>query len=106
MKALVMVSALAILLAAAPAQSAEQTVGISEYAFSPAKLSVTAGTKVTWINHDQVPHSVVEKDKRFHSAALDTDDSYSLTFSQPGTFQYFCSLHPRMTGTVTVVAGR
>ncbi len=95
--------ALGILLSAAPVWAQELKITISEYAFVPAHLTVNVGTTVTWTNLDQVPHSVVGKDKKFHSAALDTNDSYSYTFMQPGTYQYFCSLHPQMMGTVIVV---
>ena len=103
MNALLRSVALVTLLSAAPGWAQEQNITISEYAFSPAQLTVTAGTRVTWTNHDQVPHSVVEKDRKFHSAALDTNDRYSFTFTEPGTYRYFCSLHPQMIGTVIVV---
>lgn len=103
MKALLSVIALGITLSAAPAWTQDQAINITGYAFSPQKLTVTVGTKLTWTNRDQEPHSVMEQDKKFHSAALDTDDSYSFTFTQPGTYHYFCTLHPQMTGTITVV---
>lgn len=103
MKALLSIIALGVALSAAPAWAQEQKISISGYTFSPPEVTVTAGTKVTWTNHDQEPHSVMEKNKKFHSAALDTDDSYSFTFTQPGTYRYFCTLHPQMTGTITVV---
>jgi plastocyanin len=103
MKVLLRCIVLGFLLSAPSAWAQERRITISEYAFSPAQLTITAGTKVTWTNLDQVPHSVVEKDKIFRSAALDTNDSYSFEFTQPGTYRYFCSLHPQMTGTVIVV---
>ena len=77
-------------------------IEIKEYKFTPDKLTVHEGASVTWINRDQVPHTVVEANKAFRSAALDTNDKFTYTFETPGTYTYFCSLHPQMTGTVTV----
>jgi plastocyanin len=66
-------------------------------------LTVAAGTTVKWVNRDDIPHTVVSEDKRtFKSKALDTDDSFSYTFTQPGTYTYFCSIHPKMTAKVVV----
>ena len=86
-------------IAAAPA-----AVTIDGFAFGPQTLTVARGTTVTWTNKDDEPHTVVnDADTRlFKSAALDTDDSFSFTFDQPGTYKYFCSIHPRMQGTITV----
>jgi plastocyanin len=106
MKALLSIMALGVVLLAVPAWAQDQKITIHEYTFSPPELTVTTGTTVTWMNLDQEPHSVVEKDKKFHSAALDTNDSYNFTFTTPGTYQYFCSLHPQMTGTIIVVKGK
>ena len=77
-------------------------ISIKEYMFMPATLNIATGTKVTWVNHDDVPHTIVDTDKAFHSAALDTDDTYSFTFTKPGTYHYFCTLHPKMVGTIIV----
>lgn len=77
-------------------------VVIDNFSFAPATMTVTAGTKVTWINRDDVPHTVDENDRRFKSGVMDTDDQYSYTFSSPGTFKYFCALHPKMTGEIIV----
>ena len=79
------------------------TVVIDNFSFSPQNLVVPAGTKVTWINHDDIPHTVVAVDKLFKSSPLDTDDSFSFTFTNPGTNAYFCSIHSHMTGTIVVV---
>jgi plastocyanin len=57
---------------------------------------------VRWTNHDDIPHTVVADDKTFKSKALDTDDAFSFTFTKPGTYNYFCSLHPKMTGKIVV----
>jgi plastocyanin len=97
---------LGFLMLSAPAGAEDKSIAIQNYTFSPEKLTVVAGTKVTWVNHDQVPHTVVEKDRKFHSSALDTNDSYSFTFNTPGVYQYFCTLHPTMTGTITVAPGK
>ena len=103
MKARTLFLASPFLLWVAVAQPAEQTVEISNFAFSPSELTVGSGATVTWINHDQEPHRVVGKDNTFHSAALDTDERYSYTFARPGIYPYFCSVHPNMTGTITVI---
>ena len=83
------------------AVAANQVV-IENFSFAPATLTVNTGTKVTWINRDDVPHTVNENDKRFKSGPMDTDDQFSYTFSAPGTFSYFCALHPKMTGQIIV----
>src|SRR5215470_3085935 len=88
--------------AAAAANSA--AVRIDNFSFTPPTLVVAPGTTVTWTNADDSPHSVREKDGKFKSAALDTDDSFSQTFTAPGEYEYFCSIHPRMTGKVVVNA--
>ena len=77
-------------------------VVIENFSFAPATLTVKTGTKVTWINRDDVPHTVNENDKRFKSGPMDTDDQFSYTFTAPGTFSYFCALHPKMTGQIIV----
>ena len=77
-------------------------VGIDNFTFNPQRITVKAGTTVTWTNKDDIPHAVVASASAFRSKALDTDDSYSFTFTTPGTYEYFCSLHPHMTGTVVV----
>ena len=77
-------------------------VVIDNFTFGPQELSVAVGTTVKWVNHDDIPHNVVNKDKTFRSKALDTDDSYSFTFASAGTFDYFCGLHPHMQGKIIV----
>ncbi len=84
------------------AQSAEKVIEIKNYMFM--EVTVPQGTKVTWINRDEVPHTVIERNKVFHSPALDTDDKYSFVFDKPGTYEYFCSLHPYMVAKVIVTA--
>ena len=84
------------------AQPSDTEVEIGNFVFSPGRTTVKAGTTVRWLNADDIPHTVTSADKLFKSKALDTDDSFSFIFTTPGTYEYFCSLHPRMTGTVVV----
>jgi amicyanin len=93
-----------ILAAAAPVYAADMEVKIDNFTFNPQQITIKAGTTVTWANHDDIPHTVVSKAFIFKSKALDTDDKYSFTFTTPGTFEYFCSLHPHMTGSIVVEA--
>ncbi len=83
---------------ATPAVSAQAVeVKIDNFAFTPKRLTVKPGTTVTWINDDDAPHTVAANGKLFKSGALDTQDRFSFTFTTPGTYEYFCSLHPHMT---------
>jgi amicyanin len=93
----------AMLLATTPALAADVAVKIENFTFGPQNLTVKAGTTVTWINVDNMPHTVVSPNT-FRSKMLDTGGTYSFTFTTPGTYKYFCSLHPPMTGTVVVEA--
>jgi len=77
-------------------------VKIDNFTFGPAELTVMVGTTITWTNRDDIPHTVVSTDKAFKSKVLDTGEKFSFTFSKPGTFAYFCSIHPKMTGKVVV----
>jgi plastocyanin len=78
-------------------------IGIDNFNFTPPTLTVKAGTKVTWINTDDVPHLIVNVQNKFkQSAVLDTDQKFSVTLTTPGTYNYFCSLHPKMQGVVIV----
>jgi plastocyanin len=94
-------------LLAGEAVSAVQTdpaINIDNFSFAPAALVIAPGTRVTWTNRDDIPHTVTDAagQRSFKSSALDTGDAFSYTFSSPGTYHYFCSLHPRMEGTVVV----
>jgi amicyanin len=77
-------------------------VFIDNFTFGPQEVTVAVGTTVKWVNHDDIPHNVVNKDKAFRSKALDTNDSYSFTFASAGTYDYFCGLHPHMQGKIIV----
>ena len=89
----------------ARAQTAAAGVGIDNFTFNPATVTVKAGTTVTWTNKDDIPHGIAATGNAFaRSNAMDTDNSYSFTFTTPGTYQYFCYIHPHMTGTIVVEA--
>ena len=92
----------AMLAFAAVAAQDANVVTIDNFTFAPQELTVAVGTTVKFVNHDDIPHTVVEKKLSFRSKALDTDDSYSYTFATAGSFDYFCSLHPHMVGKITV----
>ena len=85
--------------------AAVAAVGIDNFTFNPQTLTVKAGTTVTWTNKDDIPHGIAVTNDAFkRSLALDTDDSFSFTFTTPGTYQYFCYIHPHMTGSIVVEA--
>ena len=84
------------------ANAADAQVKIANFTFEPPVLTVKVGTTVTWVNDDDIPHLVAEKDGKFRSSALDTDEKFSQTFKTPGTVEYFCAIHPRMTGKIVV----
>ena len=85
------------------AQNATSALAIDNFTFKPQQLTVKAGITITWTNEDDIPHGIASAKNAFaRSKALDTDDSYSFVFAAPGIYQYFCYLHPRMTGTIVV----
>jgi len=88
--------------AAAQENPATAEVKIDNFSFGPATLTVPVGASVTWTNRDDIPHTVVSTDGVFKSKVLDTDEKFSFTFSKAGTYPYFCSIHPKMTGKVIV----
>jgi len=90
--------------AAAPgsAAAAPAEVKIDNFSFTPASITVPVGTEVTWTNRDDIPHNVVSEDHSIKSKTLDTDEKFTFTFTKPGTYSYFCSIHPKMKGTVVV----
>jgi plastocyanin len=94
-----------LVFAASIAQAATVEVKIDNFVFNPQTITVKAGDTVTWINHDDIPHTATSKTGVFRSKALDTDDKFSFTFATPGSFAYFCALHPHMTGSIVVEAG-
>jgi plastocyanin len=80
----------------------DDKVTIDNFAFAPNVITVKPGTTVTFVNHDDIPHSVVDSAGKFHSKALDTNDSFQVTFDQPGEYNYYCGLHSHMRGKVIV----
>jgi plastocyanin len=88
--------------AVSPALAAEIEVKIDNFTFNPQQITVKAGDNVTWVNHDDIPHTVTSKTLLFRSKAMDSDDKFSFTFAKPGSYPYFCSLNPHMTGTIVV----
>ena len=96
---LAVAAALSLYLGVAHAE--ESKVTIDNFTFAPAELKVKVGDTVTWSNHDDIPHTVVSAGK-FRSKAMDTDGTFSFTFTAAGEYKYFCSLHPHMTGTIKV----
>ena len=90
--------------AAAETTPAAAEIKIDNFRFTPRMLTVQAGTKVTWTNRDDIPHNIVSSEHKFKSKPLDTDDAYSFPFTEAGTYQYFCGLHPKMVGKVVVEA--
>jgi plastocyanin len=90
-------------LAATPTFASETaTVSIDNFAFTPSALKVKAGTKVVFVNHDDIPHNIVGETIKFRSKALDTNESFELIFDKPGEIVYFCGLHPKMKGRIVV----
>jgi plastocyanin len=75
---------------------------IDNFSFTPPTLTVKAGTQITWTNADDIPHTVVSNDKSFKSKVLDTDDKFTFIADKPGAYAYYCSIHPKMTGTIVV----
>lgn len=86
---------------AASADSPAQVV-IDNFVYSPVPLTVKVGTQVTWINHDDIPHTVDSTQGKFKSAALDTDDKFEFKFTEAGEYPFFCRIHPKMTGKIIV----
>ena len=82
--------------------NAASEVKIDNFSFTPDTLTVSTGTTVTWVNQDDLPHTVASDDKVFKSNALDTNDKFTYTFTKPGTYAYFCSLHPKMVAKIVV----
>ena len=99
-RALLIVAALTV--STWPIRAADMEVNIDNFAFTPKELTVKAGTTIVFRNRDDIPHSVVGSKGEFHSKALDTDDSFSFTFTKAGTYDYSCGLHPKMQGRIVV----
>ena len=92
-----------LLFGTTPVRAEDAVVKIGNFTFGPQELKVKSGATVTWTNEDDIPHTVVSPNN-FRSKPLDSEDKFSFTFTTPGTYKYFCSLHPHMTGTIVVEA--
>jgi len=104
---IVAAAALTVAVGGFEAVRAEQTnarsqVTVDNFSFAPATTSVPIGTTITWTNRDDVPHTIVSTEQKFRSPVLDTDEQFSHRFDVPGTCNYFCSMHPTMTGRIVV----
>jgi len=97
-----LIALMALLIMHGNANAADAQVKIANFTFEPPVLTLKVGTTVTWVNDDDIPHLVSEKDGKFRSSALDTGDKFSQTFSAAGTIEYFCAIHPHMTGKIVV----
>ncbi len=87
---------------AGAAQPGNVEISIDNFSFSPATVTIKPGTTVKWVNRDDIPHTIVDKELGFKSKALDTDDAFAHAFEKPGEVEYFCSLHPHMVGHIIV----
>ncbi|HXY04271.1 MAG TPA: cupredoxin family copper-binding protein [Terriglobales bacterium] len=95
-------SAIHNLVPATNSSDAGTEIKIDNFAFVPGALTVKTGTRVIWVNHDDIPHTVDSTEGKFRSGALDTDDHFQFLFMDPGEYQFFCRLHPKMTGKIIV----
>lgn len=94
---------LAVVLRSATGETAQPAeIKVDNFTFTPETLTVVANSTVTWTNKDDVPHVIASTDGLFRSKGLDTDDHYSFKFTKPGTYNYFCAIHPKMTGKIVV----
>jgi plastocyanin len=94
-------TALLVLLGVTTVRAQQVNINIDNFTFAPQELTLKVGDSVTWTNHDDIPHTIVSAG-RFRSKTLDTDNSFSFTFTAAGDYKYFCSLHPHMTGMIKV----
>lgn len=97
-------AALAVSLLPQRLRAADALVTIENFTFAPETLTIKLGAPVTWTNDDDIPHSVITVDGKLHSRVLDTSESFSFTFAAPGTYDYFCGLHPHMKGKIIVTS--
>ena len=102
MIALLLLAGSSSVMAADQPAAANAEVKIDNFSFGPQTVTVPVGATVIWINHDDIPHTVVSTDGLFKSKVRDTDETFSYTFTKAGTYPYFCSVHPKMTGKVVV----
>jgi len=92
----------AVAVAARTSTDATAEVKIDNFAFTPVTVTVKVGAQVTWVNHDDIPHTVDSTQGKFKSAALDTDDRFEFRFTEAGEYPFYCRIHPKMTGKIIV----
>ena len=97
-----LVAAAMAMICTASEGAVSNSIEVKDFMFMPTTLTVNAGDKVTWVNKDDEPHTVVSDTGMFRSGAMDTDESFSFKFDKPGTYHFTCSIHPRMVGTIVV----
>ena len=97
-------SATGITLGMELAEPGDAAIQINNYVYRPKVITVKVGTTVTWTNHDYVPHTVISTTQLFRSPVFFANDNFTFTFATPGTYEYYCTIHPKMTGTVVVEA--
>jgi len=97
-----LVAAAMVMVCTASEGAVSNSIEVKDFMFMPTTLTVNAGDKVTWVNKDDEPHTVVSDTGMFRSSAMDTDESFSFKFDKPGTYHFTCSIHPRMVGTIVV----
>lgn len=102
LRSLAIAGALMLAAMSGPASAADTLVKIGNFTFAPQTLTVPVGTTVTFENDDDIPHVVAEKDGKFRSKALDTGDTFTQQFTTAGTVEYYCAIHPMMTGKIVV----
>jgi plastocyanin len=95
-------AAMLLALTTAAAGAPESQIVIKDFMFGPTSITVKTGTTVTWVNHDDEPHTIASDSGLYRSGALDTGGEFHFTFEKPGTYHYVCTIHPRMLGTVIV----
>ncbi len=101
---LTLVSSLSLSVCVDQSQLTVKTIEIKGFSFQPDSITVPVGTTVTWVNGDQVSHTVTSNDGKFDSAAIENGGEFNFTFSEPGTYNYYCKIHPSMKGVVAVTA--
>ncbi len=101
---LTLVSSVSLSICVDQLQQTVRTIEIKDFSFQPDSITVPVGTTIRWINGDQVSHTVTSNDGKFDSSAIEKDGQFNFTFSEPGTYSYYCKIHPSMKGVVTVTA--
>jgi plastocyanin len=97
-----LVAIVTLVLAARALAAGPARVEIQDFRYGPTEVTVPVGTRVTWTNHDEEPHTITSATGAFGSTGLGHDETFTQTFTRPGRYAYFCALHPQMKATVVV----